>query len=87
MFFSGHQRAGVCRVAGEFTPVVFCSHVEAVDLSWPPGFCGKDSQSCSGFSGKWKRRSPFKVKERTHEEATEALHAVKAISAGKRTAM
>src|SRR5262249_25186872 len=27
------------------------------------------------FSGKWRRRSPSKVKERTHEEATEALHA------------
>jgi tetratricopeptide (TPR) repeat protein len=27
------------------------------------------------FSWKWRRRSPSKVKERTHEEATEALHA------------
>jgi transposase len=26
------------------------------------------------FSWKWSRRSPSKVKERTHEEATEALH-------------
>src|SRR6266404_212762 len=26
------------------------------------------------FSWKWRRRSPGKVKERTHEEATEALH-------------
>jgi hypothetical protein len=27
------------------------------------------------FSWKWRRRSSTKVKERTHEEATEALHA------------
>src|SRR5262252_7332464 len=27
------------------------------------------------FSWKWRRRSPSKVKERTHEKATEALHA------------
>ena len=27
------------------------------------------------FRWKWRRRSPSKVKERTHEEATEALHA------------
>jgi len=27
------------------------------------------------FSGKWRRRSPSKVKERAHEEGTEALHA------------
>jgi hypothetical protein len=26
------------------------------------------------FSWKWRRRSPSKVKERTHEAATEALH-------------
>jgi len=26
------------------------------------------------FSWKWRRRSPSKVKERTHEEAKEALH-------------
>jgi hypothetical protein len=26
------------------------------------------------FSWRWSRRSPGKVKERTHEEATEALH-------------
>src|SRR5437764_11562859 len=31
--------------------------------------------ACSGFSWQWRRRSPSKVKERTHEEATEALHA------------
>jgi hypothetical protein len=27
------------------------------------------------FSWKWRRRSPTKLMERTHEEATEALHA------------
>ena len=30
---------------------------------------------CSGSDWKWRRRSPSKVMERTHEEATEALHA------------
>src|ERR1700730_1412687 len=27
------------------------------------------------FSWKWRKRSPIKIMERTHEEATEALHA------------
>src|SRR5262249_33441014 len=35
-------------------------------------------QECKGrmfrFNWKWRRRSPSKVMERTHEEATEALH-------------
>jgi len=42
-----------------------------------------------GFSWKWRKRSPSKVKERTHVEATEALHTPRegrhpqAVSAGE----
>jgi len=32
------------------------------------------------FSWKWRRRSPSKVKERTHEEATEAIRARKKVA-------
>src|SRR6266496_2382859 len=35
----------------------------------------KPQDPVSRFRWKWRKRSPIKIMERTHEEATEALHA------------
>jgi hypothetical protein len=43
--------------------------------AWPSVSARTFVEKLFRFSWKWRRRSPGKVMERTHEDATEALHA------------
>jgi hypothetical protein len=63
LFFMDLRQAEILRVA--LHPALGNHQDQASFVSLP----------CSGSDWKWRRRSPIKIMERTHEEATEALHA------------